>query len=88
LGETKEFKVICYKNNKILDNVEININVDLLSTEKDSYYYDLAISRNTFSIHNKKTYVKDKLEICCSFVPSEELGEIKYTFYTQLGGIA
>ena len=88
LGETKEFKVICYKNNEILNNVEINIKTDLLSTEKDNYYYDLVISENTFSIHNKKAYVKDKLEICCSFVPSEEFGEINYTFYTQLGGIA
>lgn len=88
LNENKDFKVICYKNNEILENVEININVDLLSTDKDNYYYDLVINDNVFTIHNKKTYVKDKLQICCSFVPTEEVGEINYTFYTQLGGLA
>lgn len=87
LNEEKTFEVICYKNNEKIDNVNVNIKVDLLSTEKDNYYYDLVVNNNIFTIRNKKTYVKDKLEICCSFLPNDEFGEIDYIFYTQLGGI-
>ena len=88
LNEMKEFEIVCYKNGEILKDVEINVETDLLSTDKDIYYYDLEKSDNIFSIYNKKTYVKDKLKICCSFVPNKNVGEINYIFYTQLGGIS
>jgi len=83
LDETVELQAICYKN-KVEYSIPISIKVDLLGTDKDSYYYDFENKGDgIFEITNKKMYVKNKLEIECSV--SDLVTE---KIYIQLGGVS
>ena len=87
LNEEKKFLCYLYNNNEKLE-VDINIECDLLSTDKDSYYYDLIVyNGNSFGILNKKMYLKDELKIRCFY--NDKINDIfiEKEFLVSLGGL-
>ena len=71
------------KDEKVIQDIDVTF--DLLSTDKDEYYYEYEIvNGNEFIITNKKMYLKDKLQITCSTVFEGET--IEKVFLIELGG--
>ncbi len=71
------------------EDYPINVETDLLSTENDIYYYDfLKIDGNSFSISNKKMYLKDELKIRCYYEDISKDILIEKEFLVSLGGLS
>lgn len=80
-----DFSCYIYDNNDNIVDIPIDINVDLLSTVNDMYYYDfIRNDNNHFSIFNKKAYMKDKLRIMCTAEINNEI--ITNEILVELGG--
>ena len=88
LGDTKKY--YCYLfNGEQKSDYSINVETDLLSTENDIYYYDfLKIDGNSFSIFNKKMYLKDELKIRCYYEGISKDILIEKEFLVSLGGLS
>ena len=83
LDEENNYKIIIYKNGeeiKDLSNFEINYISDLVGTDKDN--------KNIFSIMNKRTYVKDKLQINILIKSKDMKEDIDKKYYFMLGGLS
>ena len=94
LDEENNYKIIIYKNGeeiKDLSNFEINYISDLVGTDKDEFYYELSFdkdNKNIFSIMNKRTYVKDKLQINILIKSKDMKEDIDKKYYFMLGGLS
>lgn len=94
LDEENNYKIIIYKNGeeiKDLSNFEINYISDLVGTDKDEFYYELSFdkdNKNIFSILNKRTYVKDKLQINILIKSKDMKEDIDKKYYFMLGGLS
>ena len=94
LDEENNYKIIIYKNGeeiKDLSNFEINYISDLVGTDKDEFYYELSFdkdNKNLFSILNKRTYVKDKLQINILIKSKDMKEDIDKKYYFMLGGLS
>ena len=87
LNETKIFYCYVYKDD-IRIKCPVNVETDLLSTEKDVYYYDFIKEHdNKFSILNKKMYLKDELKIRCYYEDVENNIFVEKEFLVSLGGL-
>ena len=87
LNETKIFYCYVYKDD-IQIKCPVNVETDLLSTEKDIYYYDFIKEHdNKFSILNKKMYLKDELKIRCYYEDLENNIFVEKEFLVSLGGL-
>lgn len=89
LNETQEYSCFLYNNDELITQ-DVEIQHDLLSTNNDVYYYDfIQIDGNTFSIHNKKMYLKDQLRIICSVNDEKYQNKpIVKEFLIKLGGVS
>lgn len=89
LNETQEYSCFLYNNNELITQ-DVEIQHDLLSTNNDIYYYDfIQIDGNTFSVHNKKMYLKDQLRIICSVNDAKYQDQpIVKEFLIKLGGVS
>ena len=86
LNTTKKYYCYLYKGDK-KQTVPIQVETDLLSTDKDIYYYDFEkIDDNSFCITNKKMYLKDELKISCFYNDENNDIVIKKEFLVSLGG--
>lgn len=84
LNKTRYYSCYLYNNDNKLEK-DIDINVDLLSTINDTYYYIFEQQDgNHFSIYNKKAFIKDKLKIVCK--SNIEGQEIIKEVLIELGG--
>lgn len=87
LNEEKKYYCYVYNNGEKLD-YPVNVEVDLLSTDKDIYYYDfIKNDDNSFIIINKKMYLKDELKIRCYYEDSDKNIFIEKEFFVSLGGL-
>lgn len=87
LNEEKKYYCYVYKNGEKLD-YPVNVEVDLLSTDKDIYYYDfIKDDNNSFTIINKKMYLKDELKIRCYYEDNDKNIFIEKEFFVSLGGL-
>jgi hypothetical protein len=87
LNEIKKYNCYLCENGNRLD-YPIKVEVDLLSTDKDEYYYEFVKdSDNSFIILNKKMYLKDELKIRCYYEDSENGFLIEKEFLVSLGGL-
>ena len=87
LNETKIFYCYVYKDN-IRIKCPVNVETDLLSTDKDIYYYDFVKEDdNSFSILNKKMYLKDELKVRCYYEDIENNIFVEKEFLVSLGGL-
>lgn len=87
LNETKIFYCYVYKDN-IRIKCPVNVETDLLSTDKDIYYYDFVKEDdNSFSILNKKMYLKDELKVRCYYEDVENNIFVEKEFLVSLGGL-
>jgi len=89
LNDTQVYSCFLYNNDELITQ-DIEIQHDLLSTNNDVYYYDFVkIDGNTFSIHNKKMYLKDQLQITCSINDERYQDQpIVKEFLIKLGGVS
>lgn len=89
LNETQEYSCFLYNNDELITQ-DVEIQHDLLSTNNDIYYYDfIQIDGNTFSVHNKKMYLKDQLRIICSVNDAKYQDQpIVKEFLIKLGGVS
>lgn len=86
LNETRKYYCYLYEDDKKIE-CPIKIEVDLLSTDKDVYYYDfIQDSDNSFIINNKKMYLKDELKIRCYCEDSNNKILAEKEFSISLGG--
>ena len=87
LNETRIFYCYVYKDD-IKIKCPVNVETDLLSTDKDIYYYDFIKEHdNKFSILNKKMYLKDELKIRCYYEDIENDIFVEKEFLVSLGGL-
>lgn len=87
LNETKIFYCYVYKDD-IQIKCPVAVETDLLSTDKDVYYYECKKeSDNSFSILNKKMYLKDELKIRCYYEDVENNIFVEKEFLVSLGGL-
>ena len=87
LNENRKYYCYLYKNNEKLE-YPIKVETDLLSTDKDIYYYDfIQDTDNSFSILNKKMYLKDELKIRCYYEDIENDILAEKEFLVSLGGL-
>ena len=87
LNEEKKYYCYVYNNGEKLD-YPVNVEVDLLSTDKDIYYYDfIKDDNNSFIIINKKMYLKDELKIRCYYEDNNKNIFIEKEFFVSLGGL-
>lgn len=85
LNSKCNFSCFVYDGSNKNINVPIDIKLELLSTDKDSYYYDyIREDNNNFSIFNKKAYIKNKLQIMCTAEINDKI--ISYETFIELGG--
>lgn len=88
LGDTKKYYCYMFNGDEKLD-YPINVETDLLSTENDIYYYDFSkIDNNSFSIYNKKMYLKDELKIRCYYEDISKDILVDKEFLVSLGGLS
>lgn len=89
LNNIQEYSCFLYNNDELITQ-DIEIQHDLLSTNNDMYYYDfIKVDGNTFSIHNKKMYLKDYLRIICSVNNEKYQAQpIVKEFLIKLGGVS
>lgn len=90
LDEENEYHINVYKNGELLTDCNYTYEIDLIGTDKDTFYYDFIIGdeQNTFSIRNKRTYMKDKLLISCKITNSMFKEDIEVKYYFTLGGLS
>ena len=87
LNEKRKYLCYVYKNGQKLEN-SIKVETDLLSTDKDDYYYDFEQdSDNSFTILNKKMYLKDELKIRCYYEDVDNNVFVEKEFFVALGGL-
>lgn len=90
LEEENKYYINVYKNDELLTDCNYNYELDLVGTDKDTYYYDFTIgeANNVFYIKNKKTYVKDKLLLSCRISNPILKEDIEVKYYFTLGGLS
>ena len=87
LNETKIFYCYVYKDD-IQIKCPVSVETDLLATDKDEYYYEYKKEdENSFSILNKKMYLKDELKIRCYYEDVENDIFVEKEFLVSLGGL-
>lgn len=87
LNETKTYYCYLYKDD-IQIKTPISVETDLLSTDKDAYYYEfIKDNDNSFSILNKKMYLKDELKIRCYCEDIDNNILAEKEFLVSLGGL-
>jgi len=87
LNEKRKYLCYVYKNGQKLEH-SIKVETDLLSTDKDDYYYDFEQdSDNSFTILNKKMYLKDELKIRCYYEDVDNNVFVEKEFFVALGGL-
>lgn len=87
LDEKRKYFCYLYKNGEKLSDA-INVETDLLSTDKDIYYYDFEQdSNNSFTVLNKKMYLKDELKIRCYYEDVDNNVFVEKEFFVALGGL-
>jgi hypothetical protein len=85
LNSQGDFSCYIYDSNNNIVDGEITIQVDLLSTTNDSYYYEYQRhDNNHFSIFNKKAYMKNKLQVMCTATIKNK--DISCEILIELGG--